>query len=172
MTELKPWPMYKAESIIGALKIKEVSEGVAQALTPSLSVSMVTISFVEKDYPPIEVLPSFIQQFKPKAGDYIMRSNEIDGVPYVTADIFEKKWTPILPATSEDIRLPQIAHLIGSIFFYGDFKAETHNERQLQKLLEETGYFYTSEDQVLNGSDAILQLAKNNKEQSKSLPEN
>lgn len=44
-----------------------------------------------------------------------------------------------------------IAHLIGSIFFYGDFKAETFNERELERLLRKIGRFYQSESEVLAG---------------------
>ena len=42
-----------------------------------------------------------------------------------------------------------IARLIGSIFFYGNFKAETANERALESLLRKTGNFYETEDEVL-----------------------
>lgn len=47
----------------------------------------------------------------------------------------------------------KIAHLIGKIFFYGDFKAETPNERELQGLLEKTGHFYKTEDEILKTED-------------------
>lgn len=42
----------------------------------------------------------------------------------------------------------QIAHLIGSIFFAGDFKAETANERELEALLIKTGHRYASWDEI------------------------
>jgi hypothetical protein len=41
-------------------------------------------------------------------------------------------------------RLRRIAWLIGSIFVHGDFKAETFNERELEKLLRENGTFWDS----------------------------
>ncbi|MDR5802177.1 hypothetical protein [Caballeronia sp. LZ001] len=41
-------------------------------------------------------------------------------------------------------RLRKIAWLIASIFAYGDFKAETYNERKLEKLLRENGTFFSS----------------------------
>ncbi|WP_258127495.1 hypothetical protein [Achromobacter anxifer] len=41
-------------------------------------------------------------------------------------------------------RLRRIAWLIGSIFVHGDFKAETVNERELEKLLRENGTFWDS----------------------------
>ena len=53
------------------------------------------------------------------------------------------------PATApEELeRLRQIAHLIGTIFCYGHFVAETHNERVLEKLLRENGTFWESVEQ-------------------------
>jgi hypothetical protein len=44
----------------------------------------------------------------------------------------------------EVARLKHIANLVGSIFVHGDFKAETYNERELEKLLREQGCFYES----------------------------
>ena len=53
-------------------------------------------------------------------------------------------------APSVDVpRLVRVAELIGSIFFYGDFKAETHNERELEKELRELGYFFESEADLM-----------------------
>lgn len=49
----------------------------------------------------------------------------------------------------------RIAHLIGSIFFYGNFKAETFNERELESLLRKVGRFYESEEQVISGEPAV-----------------
>ncbi len=44
-------------------------------------------------------------------------------------------------------------HLIGSIFYYGNFKVETPAEGQLKKLLVKLGFFYTKESQVIAGSE-------------------
>ena len=45
----------------------------------------------------------------------------------------------------EDVaKLQQIAFLIGNIFAYGNFVAETFNERELEKLLRENGTFWES----------------------------
>jgi hypothetical protein len=52
--------------------------------------------------------------------------------------------------TEEQKDFKEIASLIGSIFFYGDFKAETYNERELEKLLRKHGYFFESEEELLN----------------------
>ena len=41
-------------------------------------------------------------------------------------------------------RLQRIAWLIGEIFVHGNFKAETHNESELEKLLRENGTFWES----------------------------
>jgi hypothetical protein len=46
-------------------------------------------------------------------------------------------------------RLVRVAELIGSIFYYGDFKAETHNEKELEKELRALGYFFESEDELM-----------------------
>ncbi|RSF00506.1 hypothetical protein, partial [Achromobacter aegrifaciens] len=51
------------------------------------------------------------------------------------------------PQASEAVRLRRIAWLIGSIFVHGDFKAETGNERELEKLLRENGTFWDSLEQ-------------------------
>lgn len=45
---------------------------------------------------------------------------------------------------AENARLRKIAWLIGSIFVHGNFKAETGNERELEKLLRENGTFWES----------------------------
>ena len=55
-------------------------------------------------------------------------------------------------------KLRHIAHLIGSIFFYGNFKAETANEKILQILLEDMGYFYKTEDELMEGKKKIIAL--------------
>lgn len=44
----------------------------------------------------------------------------------------------------------RVCGLIGSIFFYGNFKAETHNERELEAALRRLGYFFESEDQLIS----------------------
>jgi superoxide dismutase len=45
--------------------------------------------------------------------------------------------------------LIKVCELIGSIFFYGNFKAETANERELEALLRKIGYFFGSEEELL-----------------------
>lgn len=55
---------------------------------------------------------------------------------------------------TEDIQpgtaiLREIAHTVGSIFFHGGFSAETVNERKLESLLRESGYWYDSEEAIL-----------------------
>jgi hypothetical protein len=49
--------------------------------------------------------------------------------------------------------LEEIAHLIGVIFYYGDFKAETYNERRLEELLIKSGYRYMAECALLKGAE-------------------
>ena len=48
--------------------------------------------------------------------------------------------------TAERDALRKIAELIGSIFAHGNFKAETYNERELQKLLTEQGCFWPNRE--------------------------
>lgn len=38
---------------------------------------------------------------------------------------------------------------LGSIFYYGNFKAETPNELKVQKMLEKYGFFFKTEDEVI-----------------------
>lgn len=42
-----------------------------------------------------------------------------------------------------------IAYLIGSIFYYGDFRIETPNEGHLAYLLNKHGFLFESEDEVI-----------------------
>jgi hypothetical protein len=54
------------------------------------------------------------------------------------------------PAVGQELAdYQRIARLIGEIFYYGNFKAETFNERELEKLLRKTGHLYETEEQVL-----------------------
>lgn len=55
----------------------------------------------------------------------------------------------IMALQSEVERLSEIAFLIGNIYYYGNFKAETGNERDLEGLLIQCGYRYRTEDEVL-----------------------
>lgn len=43
----------------------------------------------------------------------------------------------------------EIAELISSIFFHGQFKPESYNERKLEKLLEDVGLWPTTEDEII-----------------------
>ena len=44
----------------------------------------------------------------------------------------------------------RVCELIGSIYFHGNFKAETANERELESLLRKLGYFFDNEEQLMN----------------------
>ena len=55
----------------------------------------------------------------------------------------------IIALQSEVERLQHIAFLIGNIYYYGGFKAETGNERELEALLIAGGFRYRTEDEVL-----------------------
>jgi hypothetical protein len=43
----------------------------------------------------------------------------------------------------------RVFELIGAIYFYGDFVAETVNERELEKILRKNGYFFETEDELM-----------------------
>lgn len=52
--------------------------------------------------------------------------------------------------TADDLpRLVRVAELIGSIFFYGNFKAETYSEREIENELRALGYFFETEDELM-----------------------
>lgn len=48
----------------------------------------------------------------------------------------------------------KIAELISAIFFYGNFKAETPAEADLEKRLNEVGLWPTTEDEIINRNNA------------------
>jgi len=54
----------------------------------------------------------------------------------------------------------RICELIGSIFFYGNFVAETAAERELETLLRQEGYFFETEDQLFAKVHGDSQYAK------------
>ena len=51
-----------------------------------------------------------------------------------------------------DKKYIKIAKLISSIFYYGNFKAETPNERELEQLLREVNLWPTNEDLIMKRS--------------------
>jgi len=55
---------------------------------------------------------------------------------------------------AENAELKEIARLIGSIFFYGGFKAETYNEKKLETLLRKIGFLFENESQVITEEQA------------------
>ena len=63
---------------------------------------------------------------------------------------FDCRYLATIAADREKIAdYQEVCFLIGSIFFHGDFRAETTNERELEKLLRKLGYFFESEDELL-----------------------
>jgi hypothetical protein len=50
---------------------------------------------------------------------------------------------------AENEKLRQMYALLASAWFYGGWRAETHNERLMQKLMEEAGYWPTSESEIV-----------------------
>lgn len=49
----------------------------------------------------------------------------------------------------------KIAELISSIFFYGNFKVETHAEAELEKKLMEVGLWPTTEYEIIKRHDSL-----------------
>lgn len=44
----------------------------------------------------------------------------------------------------------RVCELVSSIYFYGGFYAETHNEKELYELLNKLGYIYKNEDELMD----------------------
>ena len=61
-------------------------------------------------------------------------------------------------------RLREIAQLIGCIFAYGGFKAETFNERRLEVLLRENGTFWQSASEYEAANAAMRGQRPNRKD--------
>ncbi len=51
--------------------------------------------------------------------------------------------------SAKERKLETAMLLIGSIFFYGKFRAETAAERQLEAMMREMEYFFESETALL-----------------------
>ena len=49
----------------------------------------------------------------------------------------------------ENMRFKHMLAILGSIWFYGNFKPETVNEARLDGLMIQTGFKFTTEDEVL-----------------------
>jgi len=56
------------------------------------------------------------------------------------------------------LAMMHMAHLIGTIFMAGNFKAETANERELEALLVKYGYRYKDWDESIKGSTVLPTL--------------
>lgn len=72
--------------------------------------------------------------------------------------VYENELTSIATLAQEEARKEtddyrKIALLISSIFYYGNFKAETPNERELQSLLEKVNLWPTNEDLIVKRSN-------------------
>lgn len=56
------------------------------------------------------------------------------------------------PQKTDIEKYKKALHILGSIWFYGDFKAETPNEKELEKIMIELGYKYKSGTAVFLGN--------------------
>lgn len=67
----------------------------------------------------------------------------------------------------------RVCELVGSIYFYGGFKAETKNEKELAELLSKLGYMYKNEDELIAKQQLQIedykQMLEENSEIIKSL---
>jgi hypothetical protein len=66
---------------------------------------------------------------------------------------FRRHIDSIMSMQSEVERLRHIAFLIGNIYYYGNFKAETGNERELESLLIASGFRYKTQDEVMKARE-------------------
>ena len=55
----------------------------------------------------------------------------------------------------------RVFELIGSIYFYGDFVAETVNERELEEILRKNNYFFETEDELMKKIHPTLKTSDN-----------
>ena len=53
------------------------------------------------------------------------------------------------PAPSVNAQLLELYSLLASAWFYGNWKAETKNERDMQAVMEREGYWPTTEEEIL-----------------------
>lgn len=67
--------------------------------------------------------------------------------------------TELAAARKDAERLQEIATLIGVIFAHGNFKAETYNESELEKLLRENGTFWESAEDYESSPEFAAAIA-------------
>ena len=160
----KQWPLYDSHKQVRALRIKALSDPTLN----EINIKIVTASFYEEGFPDLELLPIFMDKFNPEVGGYLVQYMGPDGqIEHTSFSPFTafQSYTPadaadptmaVLAAQfarcrPEFVRNQLIAHMIGKIFFYGDFKVETFAEKELDHLLVQAGFRYTSEEEVLAG---------------------
>jgi hypothetical protein len=95
-----------------------------------------------------------VKEVKFPISDYAMQvlAEAADRKDAANATIVKEQKTNIM-------RNELIAHLIGKIFFYGDFKVETRSEKELSNLLREGGFLYQSEKEIFEAIDKYEQLS-------------
>ena len=130
---------------VSALHGKEVGDNVGWsadiilaliAKVESLAAPSVANGATAGELPP---LPE--PDWKPSVGDDECYFTPDQMRAYATAAIAAQQAAP-------NADLAEIARLIGTIFYAGDFVAETHNERELEALIIKTGYRYTNWGEV------------------------
>jgi hypothetical protein len=73
---------------------------------------------------------------------------------YEMLELWDDRVKQVIPNTGIGVedelrRFVRVAELIGSIFYHGDFKAETSNEMELERELRALGYFFESEAELI-----------------------
>lgn len=111
--------------------------------------------FIEKNTDIFEIFEEPEPQEEVIEGFVINQINEI-GCDYFVKQKTHQMQTPatlILNPQKTDIeKYKKALHILGSIWFYGDFKAETPNEKELEKIMIELGYKYKSGTAVFLGN--------------------
>lgn len=98
-----------------------------------------------------EVIEGFASRIKHnlkiELRDFKLNMNDVD------YEYIDTPATLILNPQKTDIeKYKKALHILGSIWFYGDFKAETPNEKELEKIMIELGYKYKSGTAVFLGN--------------------
>ena len=126
-------------ALIATLLVNQQVNSVPMALTLTLAGAVwALIMYLEADRVPSSDYPQPLP---------ITRESTTDDTEGVQVE--EAAEVPRMPedqVVSKDYY--RIAHLIGGVFFAGDFVAETPNERELEALLKKVGCRYTSWEQI------------------------
>ncbi len=72
-------------------------------------------------------------------------------------------------ANTRSERLDVLARILGKVWFYGDWKWETPNERVMQMIMQDLGYYpFKNEDEMIRETEVDSNLYKQAIEQIKT----